>query len=419
MQVCMLGKALPKHQSLPRPIPLGRRGWVGELLALFGVFLRLGLTSFGGPVAHVGYLREEFVRRRQWLDDQAFGDLVALCQFLPGPSSSQLVFALGMRRAKLAGGLVASVAFTLPAAVLMIIFGIAVASLGHLEAVGWLQGVKLAAVAVVAQAVWGMGRNLCTNQFDISVALGAAAVMLCVQQVFVQIAVIFLGGLLGWWRYGRILSGSELQMTAGWRGHRIAVMMLGAYLFLLILMPVLAALTGNQQIAVFDSFYRSGALVFGGGHVVLPLLRLEMLAHHWVSNPVFLAGYGAAQALPGPLFTISAYLGTVIQPGPGAAWRGVVSLVAIFLPGLLLIGGMMPFWNYLRTKAWARAALRGANASVVGMLLAALYNPLWTESVSRPMDLAAVLIAFGLLQWWKSPPWLLVMLFAGWGAWRP
>ena len=384
---------------------------------VFSAFLKLGLISFGGPVAHLSYFREEFVRRRRWLDDGAYGDLVALCQFLPGPASSQVVFALGMQQAGLAGAIVASLCFTLPSAALMILFGYGVAALGDLQRAGWLHGLKLAAVAVVAQAVWGMGRNLCPDRARLTIGLGAAAVLLVMPGAVAQIGVIAGGGVIGWWLYRKGIEVVERPVAGKRRSHVLAAMVLGIFFVLLVTLPALASVTGRKSIAVFDSFYRAGSLVFGGGHVVLPLLRAEVVPKGWVSDDAFLAGYGAAQALPGPLFTFAAYLGTVMGPGPGGWMMGVWCLVAIFLPAWLLIGGALPFWNRFRAEAWAQAVLRGANAAVVGVLLAALYNPVWTQGVRGARDVAAAVVAFGLLQWWKAPPWLIVLLAAGAGEW--
>lgn len=387
------------------------------LREVFGAFLKLGLVSFGGPVAHLGYLREEFVRKRHWLDDTAYGDLVALCQFLPGPASSQLVFALGMQRAGGWGGILASIAFTLPSAVLMILFAYGVTAWGDLHGAGWLHGLKLVAVAVVAQAVWGMGRTLCPDRARLTVSVVAAAVLLFIPGTVAQVAVILGGGCVGWWRYRRRVSSARTVAPAGWREHWVAAGLLGLYLLLLILLPVLASATGSHDLAVFDGFYRAGSLVFGGGHVILPLLRAEVVPAGWLTDDQFLAGYGAAQALPGPLFTLAGYVGTAMHSGPGA-WRGGLwCLVAIFLPCWLLIAGALPFWQRLRASAWTQAALCGANAAVVGVLLAALYDPVWRESVQTAADAGAVMVAFGLLRWWSMPPWLGVLLGAAAGQW--
>lgn len=389
-----------------------------SLLEVAGAFLRLGCLSFGGPIAHLGYLRAEFVEKRKWLDDAHYGDLVALCQFLPGPASSQVVFALGMQRAGLLGALVASVCFTLPSALLMIGFAYGVAQASDLNRAGWLHGLKLAAVAVVAQAVWGMGKKLCTDRARISLCIGSAAVLLAVPGALAQLGVIAFGGLVGWRLYrDTIAVGPVPGTTTGLRGHVAAAAALVAFFALLVALPALASATGSHHLAVFDSFYRSGSLVFGGGHVVLPLLRAEIVPCAWLTDDQFLAGYGAAQALPGPMFAFSAYLGAAMSPGPTSWLNGLWCLLGIFLPAWLLIGGALPFWHRLRAKRWAQAALAGANAAVVGVLLAALYNPVFTESVRGPRDVVAALLAFGLLEQWKVPPWLVVAASAAAGQW--
>lgn len=390
---------------------------VHRLVEVFSAFLKLGLISFGGPVAHISYLREEFVSKRRWLDDAAYGDLVALCQFLPGPASSQVVFALGKQHAGWLGGLMASLCFTLPSAVLMILFGYGVAAFGDLQHAGWLHGLKLAAVAVVAQAVWGMGRNLCPDRARLTIAVAAAAMLLFLPGALVQVGVIVGGSVIGWWLYRKAIPRSESAGRADWKHHLVAGGILAVFFLLLILLPILASSTGRKDIAVFDSFYRAGSLVFGGGHVILPLLRAEVVPNGWVADDTFLAGYGAAQALPGPLFTFAGYLGTAIHAAPNAWVGGLWCLLAIFLPAWLLIAGALPFWQQLRAKTWTQAALRGANAAVVGVLLAALYNPVWTEGVKNAYDAATAVVALGLLQWWKIPPWLVVLLAAAAGQW--
>ena len=390
---------------------------VHRLPEIVGAFLKLGCISFGGPVAHLGYLREEFVAKRRWLDDDAYADLVALCQFLPGPASSQVVFALGQQRGGLPGAILASLCFTLPSALLMMLFAYGVTAMGDLRQAGWLHGLKLAAVAVVAQAVWGMGRKLCPDRARLSLALAAAAVLLVVPGAVAQIAVIALGALAGWLLYRREVPAGNGTAPGFARHHLWAAGTLAACLGLLLVLPVLAATADRLGLRTFDSFYRAGSLVFGGGHVVLPLLRAEVVPPGWISDDAFLAGYGAAQAVPGPLFTFAAYLGTVIDGGPHA-WRGGLwCLLAIFLPAWMLIGGALPFWHLLRGKAWTQAALRGANATVVGVLLAALYNPVWREGVTDARGVAAVFVAFAFLEIWNAPSWLVVLLTAAAGQW--
>ncbi len=391
---------------------MGRR-----LLEVVAAFLKLGLTSFGGPIAHLGYLREEFVVRRRWLEDAAFGDLVALCQFLPGPASSQTVYALGMHRAGFPGAIAATLCFTLPSAAVMIAFGYGVTVLGGVEGAGWLHGLKLAAVAVVAQAVWGMGRGLCTDRARVTLCLAAAAALLAFPGAALQVGLIAAGAVAGWLLYRKSIDAPAAAPEPGRKAHVAAVAALVLFAVLLAGLPIAASASGNRHVAEFDSFYRSGSLVFGGGHVVLPLLRAELVPRGWLSDDRFLAGYAAAQAIPGPLFTFSGYLGTVMHPGRWAWLAGVWCLVAVFLPGYLLIGGTLPFWNRLRARADAQAALRGANAAVVGVLLAALYNPVFATSVKGIPDVAAALAGFGLLQVWRVPPWVVVLLMAAAGQW--
>jgi len=379
-------------------------------------FLTLGCTSFGGPAAHVGYLRNELVEKRRWIDDAHYAELVALCQFLPGPASSQLVFALGKHRAGLAGAMVASACFTLPSALLMIGFAYAVAELGDLRDAGWLHGLKLAAVAVVAHAVWGMGRRLCPDLPRIAIGLAAATGLLLAPHAGAQLAALAGGAVLGWLIYRRTLTSPEAAAPPP-SGHRLAAAALIVFGVLLVALPALAIATRERHVEQFDSFYRAGALVFGGGHVVLPLLRSEVVPPGWLDEDRFLAGYGAAQALPGPLFTFAAYLGTAMTGGTHAWAGGVLCLVAIFLPAWLLIGGALPFWNRLRRTSWAPAALAGANAAVVGVLLAALYDPVIVEGVHTPYDGVAALVAVAALTWWRLPVWALAPAFAALGQW--
>jgi len=388
-----------------------------NLAEVGGAFLRLGLISFGGPVAHLGYFRQEFVEKRRWLDDAAYADLVALCQFLPGPASSQVVFGLGMRRAGVAGALLASICFMTPSAAAMILFGYGVASLGSLPRAGWLHGLKLAAVAVVAQAVWRMSLKLCPDWQRRILAVAAAAIVLLLPGALSQIGAIAACALFGWLRRGGGPAPGKTPGEGLGRAHAWAAASLSLFGLLLVLLPVLARVTGDKPVAVFDGFYRAGSLVFGGGHVVLPLLRSEVVPHGWISDDAFMAGYGAAQAVPGPLFTFAAYLGTVIQSGPHAWTGGLLALFAIFLPGWLLVGGAYPFWHGLRGRGWAQAALRGANAAVVGILLAALYRPVCTEGIRDARDVAAAVAAIVLLEKLRAPPWAVVALMAAAGQW--
>ncbi|HLY46588.1 MAG TPA: chromate efflux transporter [Stellaceae bacterium] len=374
-------------------------------------FLRLGLTSFGGPVAHLGYFRAEFVERREWLDEAAYVDIVALCQFLPGPASSQTGISLGILRAGLPGALAAWIGFSGPSALAMILFGYGVGRLGDIANVPWLHGLKIVAVAVVAQAVWGMARNLCPDRERASVAAGAALVALAVPSAAGQIGAIVVGGLIGWWRFPA-RSGVAAAPLAVRIARPLAVTALALFVVLLFGLPLVAAASGSHVAALISSFYRSGALVFGGGHVVLPLLQQAVVPPGWVGNDAFLAGYGAAQAVPGPLFTFAAYLGTVMGPAPHGWAGGLICLAAIYLPSFLLLLGVLPFWDALRRRTAVRAALTGVNAAVVGLLLAALYRPVWTSAIFGPADFALAIAAFLLLVMWRVPPWLVVILGA-------
>jgi chromate transporter len=380
-----------------------------RLFEVLAVSTRLGLTSFGGPIAHLGYFRDEYVVRRRWLDEQTYADLVALCQFLPGPASSQVGIAIGVSRAGLAGGLAAWLGFTLPSALALVVFAYGVRGVD--ADAGWLHGLKVVAVAVVAQAVWSMARALCPDRERASIAIGAALVVVASAGAAGQVAAIVAGGLAGWW----LLPIAGMPATPHARtavSRRLAAAAWIAFFALLVLLPVLRTLTPSQPLAVFDSFYRAGALVFGGGHVVLPLLQAEVVPPGWVTSEQFVAGYGAAQAVPGPLFTFAAYLGAVMGPWPNG-WAGAaLALVAVFLPSFLLVIGALPFWDALRAHARFQAALRGVNAAVVGLLLAALYHPVWTSAIEGPADFALALAAFGLLALWKAPPWLVVAVTA-------
>jgi chromate transporter len=395
---------------MSRDAPEGR---VGEV---FAAFLKLGLTSFGGPIAHLGYFRNEFVERRKWLDETSYADLVALCQFLPGPASSQVGFSIGILRGNgLLGGLAAWFAFTMPSALILFAFAMGAAAFTGPVAEGFLHGLKLVAVAVVAQAIWGMSRTLTPDRARAGIALAAVAIVIFFAGSFGQIAAIALGACAGVWLCrGEVapISG-HLNFPVTRRGGIIALVLFAA---LLLIPPAVAAATGSQALALFNAFYRSGALVFGGGHVVLPLLQAEVVTPGWVSNETFLAGYGLAQAVPGPLFTFAAYLGAVMGPAPNGLAGAAIALVAIFLPGMLLVYGMLPFWEAMRTRPTAQAAMRGTNAAVVGILGAALYNPVWTSAVFTPRDFALALTGFLLLSVWKMPPWIVVVLLAAAGA---
>ena len=382
-----------------------------SLGAVFWTFLALGLTSFGGPIAHLGYYRREFVERRRWLTESAYADLVALCQFLPGPASSQVSFAVGLSRAGLAGGLAAWAGFTLPSALLMVLFAFAAARIEGPLALGALHGLKIVAVAVVAQAVWGMARSLAPDRERASIAVLATLVVTFAATAVGQIAAIALGGLLGLrlCRDSAAAPAGALPMIVP-RG--VAWACLAAFFLLLVGLPVAARAGVGHGVMVFEAFYRAGALVFGGGHVVLPLLEASVVAPGWVTHDAFLAGYGAAQAVPGPLFTFAAYLGAVMGPAPNGWLGAALCLVAIFLPGLLVLTGALPFWDAFRRQAWAQATMRGVNAAVVGILVAALYHPVWTSAILRPSDFALALVAFALLTAGQVPAWVVVVVTA-------
>lgn len=372
-------------------------------------FLRLGLTSFGGPIAHLGYFREELVLRRRWLTDAAYADLVALCQFLPGPASSQVGFALGLLRAGLAGALLAWVALTLPSALLLLAFAWGADAFGGPLGQSLIHGLKLVAVAVVAQAVWGMARSLCPDRGRASLAGAAVLIVVFVPGAAGQIAAIVAGALAGWWlcRPADSPAGGSICVPVAPRAGAALLAVFGA---LLVGVPLVLLLWPAEPLRLFEIFYRAGALVFGGGHVVLPLLESRVVATGMIGADAFLAGYGAAQAIPGPLFTFAAYLGAVMGPGAGGLVGAAIALVAIFLPGMLLLLGVLPFWDRLRALPAARAAMAGTNAAVVGILGAALYQPVWTSAVRGADDFAVALTAFLMLTVWRLPPWLIVVL---------
>jgi chromate transporter len=383
----------------------------GTWSQVFIAFLRLGLTSFGGPIAHLGYFHEAFVVRRRWLDDRSYADLVALCQFLPGPASSQVGIAIGLSRAGYAGALAAWVGFTAPSAIAMVLFAYGLSALGNAAGSGWLHGLKVAAVAVVAVAVLGMMRTLAPDRERATIAVTAAIAMLAVPSALAQVLVIVLGGLAG----ALLLPAEEPPAGAALPlavSRRTGAVLLALFFVLLIGLPLLAATIPAQGIKLFDAFYRAGSLVFGGGHVVLPLLQAAVVPQGWVSNDAFLAGYGAAQAVPGPLFTFAAYLGAVMSLPPNGWLGALICLVAIFLPSFLLVLGVLPFWEDLRRRSGARAALAGVNAAVVGLLIAALYDPVWTVGITSAADFALAAAAFLLLFVWQTPPWLVVLLSA-------
>ena len=383
--------------------------------SVFLIFMRLGLTSFGGPIAHLGYFRDEFVTRRRWLTERSYADLVALCQFLPGPASSQVGIALGMSRAGYGGALAAWAGFTLPSAIVLILFALGIAHHSAALPPGALHGLKVVAVAVVAQAVWGMARNLCTDVPRVTLMAIAACVALLEPSAWGQVSVIVAAGIAGLllFKPGQSSGHEPLPITIS---RRAGAIWLSLFVALLVGLPLLNQWLPNQTVTMVDAFYRSGSLVFGGGHVVLPLLQAEVVPYGWVSNETFLAGYGAAQAVPGPLFTFAAFLGASMNPAPSGWAGGMICLLAIFAPSFLLILGALPFWEQLRRSVRTQAALVGINAAVVGLLLAALYQPVWTNAILQPQDFGLALLALVALMFWKLPPWLVVIAsgVAGW-----
>lgn len=382
----------------------------GSFLEVFGAALRLGLTSFGGPIAHLGYFRDDYVVRRKWLDERSYADLVALCQFLPGPASSQVSMAIGIARAGLPGALAAWLGFTLPSALLLVAFAFGVHAIDSAANSGWLHGLKIVAVAVVAQAVWGMAKGLCPDRQRSTLAILAAIVTLAWPTAGGQLAAIFVAGIVGWLGLPPTALGSNLHSHFP-VGKRVGLLAWILFFALLFGLPVVAQITRSHWLHVFASFFRVGSLVFGGGHVVLPLLQTEVVGSGWLTNEQFVAGYGATQAVPGPLFTFSAYIGAVTNGWSGA----LLTLIAIFLPSFLLVLGALPFWDSLRANAKCQSALSGINAAVVGLLLGALYHPVWTSAILARADLALGLSAFGLLMYWKWPPWVVVALSAAGG----
>ncbi|WP_019170119.1 chromate efflux transporter [Pseudaminobacter salicylatoxidans] len=384
----------------------------GSVAEVFRAFLKLGITSFGGPIAHLGYFRDELVIRRKWLSDTAYADLVALCQFLPGPASSQVGFALGLMRAGWGGALAAFLAFTLPSALFLLVLALTASHLEGLWSLGIRHGLKIVAVAIVAQAVWGMARNLCPDKERVAIAVAAVILLAVMPGAGGMMGAILLGAAagLGLGR-GQARTGAQLAVPVS-RGAGLVA--LAVFVALLAGLPVLASL--GQGFALADSFYRAGSLVFGGGHVVLPLLQTETVAPGWVSNDAFLAGYGAAQAVPGPLFTFAAWLGAVMKPEPNGIAGAAIALAALFLPGFLILIGALPFWDQLRHRVWAQSAMQGANAAVVGILGMALYTPVFTSAIGGLPDLAVALICFVALVAWKTPPWVVVLLAAAGGV---
>lgn len=373
------------------------------LLEILFVSTRLGLTSFGGPIAHLGYFHEEYVRRRQWMDEKNYADLVALSQFLPGPASSQVGIGIGVMRGGLLGGIISFLGFTLPSVIVLIIFALLLQTFDAADA-GWIHGLKIVAVVVVAHAIMGMAKNLTPDLKRKAIALFVLVATLYWQATYTHVAAILVAALLGYFLYKNHTETQEstFQFPLSKKFSAVCIVL---FFGLLVLLPVLRESTGSYWVAMFDSFYRAGSLVFGGGHVVLPLLQQELVPTGWLSEEAFLAGYGAAQAVPGPLFTFAAYLGTVMNGWQG----GLFATVAIFLPAFLLILGALPFWDMLRTNQKIRGAVMGVNAAVLGILISAFYTPIWTSSILQPMDFALAAILFSMLVYWKLPPWVIVI----------
>jgi chromate transporter len=397
------------------------------VLQVLLAFLKLGLTSFGGPIAHLGYFRHQFVERRRWLDDAEFAELVALCQFLPGPASSQVGIAIGLKRAGPLGAVAAWLGFTLPSALLLIGFAQHFVAAGELQQAPWLHGLLIAAVAVVAQAVWSMARQFCAGRVPLAIAVIAAAACTLAGSGLTQMLVLAAAAAAGWVllpmpddsRPQSPTGAAEAATGAAATADRTsAIAALLAFAALLIALPIAASMTGNHALALADRFFRTGSLVFGGGHVVLPLLQAQVVAPGWISNQSFLAGYAAAQAVPGPLFSFAAYLGAAMQPAPHGWTGAAICLVGIFLPSFLLVFGVMPFWATLRRRAGVRSALRGVNAGVVGVLLSALYNPVFTSAIHSAADVAVALTCFVLLVICKLPSWSVLVLCTGYALMR-
>lgn len=376
---------------------------IRSLIEIFLVSTRLGLTSFGGPTAHLGYFHEEYVRRRKWMDEKNYADLVALCQFLPGPSSSQVGIGIGIMRAGILGGITSFIGFTFPSVVALIAFALLMIGIDVGNA-GWIHGLKIVAVAIVAHAIIGMAKSLTPDLKRKTIAVVALIVTILWQTAFSQVAVIIIAAVIGYLFLKRDNDGAEAQSRFP-IPKRVGAVCLLLFFGLLVALPLLKESTGSYWLAMFDSFYRSGSFVFGGGHVVLPLLEKEFVPSGWLSEEAFLAGYGVTQAVPGPLFTFAAYLGTVMNGWQG----GVVATIAIFLPAFLLVIGALPFWDQLRNHPKISSAIMGMNATVIGILIAALYNPIWTSSILGAKDFALAVVLFSMLAYWKMPPWIVVV----------
>lgn len=374
------------------------------LIEIFLVSTKLGLTSFGGPVAHLGYFHNEYVQKRKWMDERSYADFVALCQFLPGPASSQVGIGIGLSRGGILGAIVSWLGFTLPSVLVLVLFASLLQQIDIAHA-GWIHGLKLVAVAIVAHALWGMAQKLTPDRGRVTIAVIAAATVLLFQTAWIQIIVILFAGIIGWllYREHTITAETEISIPIS---RKVAALCLSLFFLLFILLPILRPF--SHWIAMFNSFYRSGSLVFGGGHVVLPLLENEFVSNGYITKEQFLAGYGMTQAVPGPLFTFAAYIGAIMGGTAGAT----IATIAIFLPAFLLVIGVLPFWDALRRKPYVQGAMFGINAAVVGILLAAFYHPIWTSSMMQPTDFVVALLLFTMLAFWKMPPWVIVIIGA-------
>ncbi|XDD46858.1 chromate efflux transporter [Leptospira sp. WS39.C2] len=378
-----------------------------KLFQIFLTALKLGCTSFGGPIAHLGYFHDEYVTKKKWISAHAYADLVALCQFLPGPASSQVGMAIGLSRGGILGAILSWVGFTLPSAIILILFGLGLSVIDVTNHKHWLHGLKVVAVAVVAQAILGMGKKLCPDKERLTIAIITSVILLFFSSAFLQITILVLSGIIGIYF---LKSNEVLPHDSIHKGKKsIGFIFLILFFILLFLLPILRSILNLTEIQYFDSFYRAGALVFGGGHVVLPLLQAEVVPTGWVDNDLFMAGYGLSNAIPGPLFAFSSFLGVVSTTSPNGWTGAMICLVAAFLPSFLLIVGALPFWEQMRKNQWIRKAMLGINASVVGILLAAFYNPVWTSAVFSPKDFALVIVGFLFLEFWKIPSWLVVI----------
>jgi len=386
-----------------KPESLQNKSKPRALLEVLAVSTKLGLTSFGGPIAHLGYFHDEYIRRRKWMDERSYADLVALCQFLPGPASSQVGIGLGIIRAGLLGGLTAWLGFTLPSLIVLVLFAFLLHGF-DIGNTGWIHGLKIVAVAIVAQAILGMGQKLTPDRNRMTIAIFAASVTLLWETAFSQVLVIVITGIVGIILYRKTTIPESAPITV-LISRSFAIICLSIFFGLLIGLPLLRQVFVWDWLSLFDSFYRAGSLVFGGGHVVLPLLEKEIVPTGLISKTDFLAGYGVTQAVPGPLFTFAGYLGAMVSGVKGA----LIATAAIFLPAFLLIVGALPFWNSLRKSQKIQGALVGINAGVVGILLAALYNPLWSTAILAPLDFVLAAILFLLLVFWKLPPWIVVI----------